>query len=164
MAILAVAAGTCPSGTATRPCDEQGQLDPFRSGRAGGQVALCPLILCYLGNRERATFEEQEETTQEGMVETYIILGKYTHQGIAKIKDGPARIEAARKAMEAAGGKMIAWYLTMGRYDFVVISQAPNVKAAAAVLLATGAQGNVSTETLHALTEAEFKEVTSSLP
>jgi uncharacterized protein with GYD domain len=102
---------------------------------------------------------------EEGLtVETYIILGKYTAQGIAKIKEGAQRIEAARKAMEAAGGKMVAWYLTIGRYDFVVIAEAPNVKAAAAVLLAIGAQGNVSTETLHALSEAEFKGVLSSLP
>ncbi len=97
-------------------------------------------------------------------METYIILGKYTQQGIAKIKEGPSRIEAARKAMEAAGGKMVAWYLTMGRYDFVVIAEAPNAKAAAPVLLAIGAQGNVGTETMHALTEAEFKGVVSSLP
>ena len=97
-------------------------------------------------------------------METYIILGKYTQQGAARIKEGAARIEAARKAMQAAGGKMVAWYLTMGRYDFVVIAESPNVKAAAAVLLATGAQGNISTETLHALTEAEFKAVVSSLP
>jgi uncharacterized protein with GYD domain len=97
-------------------------------------------------------------------METYIILGNFTGQGIAKIKDSPSRIEAARKAMEAAGGKMVAWYLTMGRYDFVVISQAPNAKAAAAVLLATGAQGTVRTETLQALSEAEFKDVVASLP
>jgi len=97
-------------------------------------------------------------------VETYIILGKYTPQGIAKIKEGPARIEAARKAIEGAGGKMLAWYLTMGRYDFVVLAEAPNAMATAGILLATGAQGNISTETLHALTEAEFKGVVSSLP
>jgi len=101
---------------------------------------------------------------EEVGLDTYIILGKYTQQGIAKIKEGPTRIEAARKAMEAGGGKMVAWYLTMGRYDFVVIAEAPSVKAAAAVLLATGAQGSISTETLHALTEAEFKGVVSSLP
>ena len=101
---------------------------------------------------------------EEEAVETYIIMGKWTQQGIAKVKEGPARIEAARKAMEAAGGKMIAWYLTLGRYDFVVIEEAPNVQAAAAVLLATGSLGNVSTETLHALTEAEFKDVVSTLP
>jgi len=101
---------------------------------------------------------------EEAGLDTYIILGKYTQQGIAKIKEGPTRIEAARKAMEAGGGKMVAWYLTMGRYDFVVIAEAPSVKAAAAVLLAIGAQGSISTETLHALTEAEFKGVVSSLP
>lgn len=97
-------------------------------------------------------------------METYIILGRYTQQGVAKIKEGPTRIEAVRKAVGAAGGKMVAWYLTMGRYDFVLIAEAPNVKAVASMLLATGAQGNVSTETLHALTEAEFKAVVSSLP
>src|SRR3989337_1061398 len=97
-------------------------------------------------------------------METYIILGKWTQQGVAKVKEAPARIEAARKATEAAGGKMVAWYLTMGRYDFVVITEAPNVQAAAAVLLATGSQGNVRTETLHALTESEFKNVVAALP
>ena len=97
-------------------------------------------------------------------METYIIMGKWTQQGMAKVKEGPARIEAARKAIQAAGGKLIAWYLTMGRYDFVLITEAPNVQAAAAVLLATGSQGNVSTETMHALTEAEFKKVVSTLP
>ena len=97
-------------------------------------------------------------------METYVILGRYTQQGISKIKESPARIEAARKAIDAAGGKMVAWYLTMGRYDFLLITEAPNVKAAASILLATGAQGNVTTETLHALTEAEFKGVVSALP
>lgn len=97
-------------------------------------------------------------------METYIILGKYTHQGMTKIKESAARTEAARKAIAAAGGKMIAWYLTMGSYDFVVIAEAPNATAAATVLLATGAQGNVSTETLRAFTEAEFKQLVSNLP
>jgi uncharacterized protein with GYD domain len=97
-------------------------------------------------------------------METYIILGKWTQQGIAKVKEGPARIEAARKAMEAAGGKMVAWYLTMGRYDFVVIMESPNAKAAVGLLLATGSMGNISTETLHALTETEFQAVVSTLP
>ena len=97
-------------------------------------------------------------------METYIILGKYTQQGMTKIKEAPARIEAVRKAIEKVGGKMVAWYLTLGRYDFLLITEVPNTKVGTAVLLATGAQGNVTTETLHALTEAEFKAVVSSLP
>ena len=97
-------------------------------------------------------------------METYIILGNFTQEGASKIKESPARIEAARKAVEAAGGKFLSWYLTMGRYDFVVITQAPNVKAAASVLLAVGGLGNVRTETMHALTEEEFKELVASMP
>lgn len=97
-------------------------------------------------------------------METYIILGNYTQDGVARIKESPARIEAARKAVEAAGGKFLAWYLTMGRFDFVAITQAPNAQAAAGVLLAIGAQGSVRTETLRALTEDEFKGVVGSLP
>lgn len=97
-------------------------------------------------------------------METYIILGSYTQEGVAKIKEGPARIDAARKAVEAAGGKFLAWYLTMGRYDFMAITEAPDAKTAAAVLLSIGAQGNIRTETLRALTEEEFKGVVGSLP
>jgi uncharacterized protein with GYD domain len=97
-------------------------------------------------------------------METYIILGSYTSEGVAKIKESPARIEGARKAVEAAGGKFLSWYLTMGRYDFIAITQAPNAQAAAAVLLAIGGQGAVRTETLRALTEEEFKGVVAGLP
>ncbi len=97
-------------------------------------------------------------------METYIILGNFTQDGVSKIKESPARIEAARKAVEAAGGKFLSWHLTIGRYDFVAIAQAPDAKAAASVLLAVGAQGNSRTETMRALTEEEFKEVVASMP
>ncbi len=97
-------------------------------------------------------------------METYIILGNFTQEGVSKIKERPARIEAARQAVTAAGGKFISWHLTMGRYDFVCITEAPHAKAAAAVLLAIGMQGNTRTETLRALTEGEFKELVAGLP
>jgi len=97
-------------------------------------------------------------------METYVILGKYTEKGAANIKQGPARLEAARKAVEAAGGKWLGFYLTMGQYDYVLITQAPNAQVAASVLMATGAQGNVSTQTMRAFTEEEFKGLVASLP
>ena len=97
-------------------------------------------------------------------METYIVLANYTEQGIKNIKDSPARIVEARKAVEAAGGKWLGWYLTMGRYDFVVIAQAPNAEAVAALMLAIGSQGSVSTETLRAFTEEEFKGIVANLP
>ena len=97
-------------------------------------------------------------------METYIILGNYTQEGVSKMKETPARIEAARKAVEAAGGRFLSWHLTFGQYDFVAITEAPDAKAAASVLLAIGAQGNVRTETLRAFTEEELKGIVSALP
>jgi uncharacterized protein with GYD domain len=54
---------------------------------------------------------------------TYIVLMKLTDQGIKDIKNAPQRIEAAAKALEAMGGKMTGFYLTMGEYDYVVIGE-----------------------------------------
>ncbi len=59
---------------------------------------------------------------------------------------------------------MVAWYIVMGRYDIVVIAEAPNSKVVAGVLLALAAQGKVRNETLQVLTENEFREVVSGLP
>jgi uncharacterized protein with GYD domain len=97
-------------------------------------------------------------------METYIILGKYTEKGAANIKDSPARTQSVRKAVEAVGGKWLGFYLTMGQYDFVLLVQAPNAQAAASLLLSIGSQGNVSTQSMRAFTEEEFKGLVAALP
>jgi len=93
----------------------------------------------------------------------YITLIRYTQQGAAKIKDSPARLDAAKKAAEAAGGKIHAWYLTMGNYDAVIISEFPNDEASAKFMLSTGSMGNITTQTLKAFTEAEYRKIVASL-
>jgi uncharacterized protein with GYD domain len=55
----------------------------------------------------------------------FVTLLRYTHQGITKIKDSPARLDAAKKAAEKLGGKIHTFYSTMGRYDAVFISEFP---------------------------------------
>jgi uncharacterized protein with GYD domain len=97
-------------------------------------------------------------------METSVILMNFTEQGIKNLKETPGRIEAARKRVEAAGGKMIGWYLTEGKYDAVAITQVPDAKTGMALLLATVGQGNIRTETLRAFTEAEFKEILAKVP
>jgi uncharacterized protein with GYD domain len=95
---------------------------------------------------------------------TYISLIKLTHQGITSIKDGPARLDASKEQLRAFGGDLKAFYLTMGRYDIVAISEAPDDAAAAKVALTIGSAGNVSTETLRAFTEDEYRDIISALP
>jgi uncharacterized protein with GYD domain len=45
---------------------------------------------------------------------------------ITSIKDGPARLDAGKEALKAFGCELKAFYLTMGRYDIVAISEAPD--------------------------------------
>jgi len=93
----------------------------------------------------------------------FVSLLRYTQQGIAKIKESPARLDAAKKAAEKAGGKIHSWHLTMGQYDAVIISEFPNDEACAKFTLSVGALGNVTTETLKAFTEAEYRKIIGGL-
>jgi uncharacterized protein with GYD domain len=95
---------------------------------------------------------------------TYITLIRYTQQGLEKIKDSPTRLEAAKQSVRAMGGALKAFYLVMGQYDAVVISEAPDDETATKFALATGARGYVHTETLRAYTEEEYKKIIASLP
>jgi uncharacterized protein with GYD domain len=93
----------------------------------------------------------------------FVTLLRYTQQGIAKVKESPKRLDAARKAAEKAGGKIHGWYLTMGKYDAVLISEFPSDEAGAHFMLSVGAQGNVTTQTLKAFTEAEYRKIIDGL-
>ena len=95
---------------------------------------------------------------------TYISLMQFTQKGIEHVKEGPSRVEAARKMWAAAGGKLTAFYLTMGQYDAVAIVEVPDEQTGARLALSVGMQGNVRTETLRAFTEDEYKKIVGSLP
>jgi len=94
---------------------------------------------------------------------TYIALLKWTPQGIARIKDSPSRLDAGRAAFKAAGVEMKQAYLTMGRYDLVTVIEAPDDETYAKATLALAAQGNVSTETLKAFSEDQYRKIIGSL-
>ena len=95
---------------------------------------------------------------------TYISLLRYTAQGLATAKDGPARLDAAKEAYRRAGGELKAIYLTMGQYDLVVVAELPNDETVARLALALGAQGNIRSETARAFTEPEYRKIAASLP
>jgi uncharacterized protein with GYD domain len=95
---------------------------------------------------------------------TYISLLRYTQQGLASAKNGPARLDAAKEAYKKAGGEVKGFYLTMGQYDIVLIAEAPNDEAVAKLALGLGSAGNVRSETFRAFTEAEYRKVVASLP
>jgi len=95
---------------------------------------------------------------------TYITLLKYTEKGRSNMKGSPDRLERAKKAFEAAGGEMKAFYLTLGQYDGVSISEVPSDEAYVSAMMAIAADGAVQTESLRAFTEEEYKDIVASIP
>ena len=95
---------------------------------------------------------------------TYVVLVNWTDQGIRTVKESPRRLDATRKAIEAAGGKLLGFYLTMGKYDEVLIVEGPSDEVAATLALSAGSEGNVRTETLKAFREAEYRGIIAKIP
>jgi uncharacterized protein with GYD domain len=96
-------------------------------------------------------------------VPTYVTLIRYTEQGVRTFKDLSQRLEDTKKAGEATGAKLIGYYLTMGQYDAIAITEAPDDHTIAKLALAAGARGNVRTETLRAFTEEEAKKIAAEV-
>jgi uncharacterized protein with GYD domain len=94
---------------------------------------------------------------------TYITLIHYTKQGVKTFKDLSQRIEETKAAGEAVGAKLVGYYLTMGQYDAIAISEAPDDHTIAKLALAAGARGNVRTETMRAFTVEEARSIAGEL-
>ncbi|MFD1513988.1 GYD domain-containing protein [Halomarina rubra] len=95
---------------------------------------------------------------------TYIVLADWTEQGMAAIDESPSRLDDARDLAESLGGEFREFYMTMGDHDMVAMMEMPDDDAMAKMALALGRSGNVTTETLKAFAEDEYRDVMSNLP
>lgn len=74
----------------------------------------------------------------------YIMQGKYTSEAVRGLVAKPEdRTDELRKLAEAAGGKLLAFYYTLGEYDFLSITEHDD-QVGLASLLAAAASGTVS--------------------
>jgi len=90
------------------------------------------------------------------MMSTYVILMNLTEKGAKNIKNAPERIKEAAKSLEAAGGKLVGFYMTMGEYDYVAIAEAPSDEVVLLQLGGLASAGNVNTTTLKAFSLDEI--------
>ncbi len=86
----------------------------------------------------------------------YVVLYKFTDQGLKNVKDTVKRAQEVRKMNESRGFKVVGTYWTQGRYDIVSIVEAPDEESMTAGLFNIAATGNVHSETLRAFDEAEM--------
>ena len=94
---------------------------------------------------------------------TYITLLKWTQQGVSKVRDSAKRLDAGRKAFKKAGAEIKDVYMTLGQYDLVCVIEAPDDEAYAKAILGLASRGNVSTETLKAFSEDQYREIVGSV-
>jgi uncharacterized protein with GYD domain len=94
---------------------------------------------------------------------TYISLVNLTDQGIKEVKNAPERLRSFDVAAQEVGGKLVGFYLVLGQYDYVVITEAPDDQTAARLILGTIAQGSVRTQTMRAFPREELEQIARTL-
>ena len=90
---------------------------------------------------------------------TYVVLAKFTDQGIRNAKESPKRAEAFKEMTKTFGVTVKELVWTQGHYDIVTILEAPDESALMSLNLSLGALGNVRTETLRAFSAAEMTKI-----
>ena len=87
----------------------------------------------------------------------YISRGKFTSEAVKGMMAKPEnRQEAVAELFRSLGGRLIGWYLTFGRHDWLVIGEFPDNKTVACAVLAAAGGGSLSDiETTVAMTAGE---------
>lgn len=91
----------------------------------------------------------------------YVVLAKFTDQGIRAIKETPKRAKVFRETASTLGVKIKDIYWTLGHYDVVLTMEAPDDETATALMMKVGALGNLTSQTLRAFTESEIAAIVS---
>lgn len=95
---------------------------------------------------------------------TYIILAKWTQQGIQNVEHSPDRLDAAKQLAESLDGKITEFYLTFGEYDGIIVSEFPDDETSAQFALRAASGGNIRTMTLRGFPEDEYRQLIDNLP
>ncbi|CAN7224200.1 GYD domain-containing protein [Rhizobium sp. LjRoot254] len=94
---------------------------------------------------------------------TYILLLNWTDQGARNLRESPKRLDAAKKSLEAMGGAIRDFYLTMGESDMVAICEAPDDAVMARFCLTLSLAGNVRSRTMKAFPESAYRELIGTI-
>jgi uncharacterized protein with GYD domain len=90
---------------------------------------------------------------------TFITTINFTQQGMANIQDTCRRATAVKATARRLGAKITDVFWTMGRFDGLLIFEAPDEETATALMLHIGAKGNIHTQTARAFTAAEMEKI-----
>jgi uncharacterized protein with GYD domain len=73
----------------------------------------------------------------------YVSLMRLTAKGLAELAGSPARRKVSEERVAALGGRSIAFYATLGAYDFVQVFEMPSNEAMMQYVLTARRDGHV---------------------
>jgi len=130
-----------------------------------GSIVLFFLFLVCWNPMLSQAGTDHEAKKGGATMHTYVVFFGFTAQGIQKIKESPARVEAAKQTVRSMGGEVKAFYGILGsQFDTMFILEAPDDEAVAKMVLVIASGGNVRTQTHRLFTEDEYRKVISALP
>ena len=91
---------------------------------------------------------------------TYVSFLKMTAEGNKEIKKSRERFELGKKAVEAAGGKILSAYYIVSRGEYMIITEFPNETARIKSVINTLQRGNVHYEVFSMLPVEDYLKLT----
>lgn len=95
---------------------------------------------------------------------TYLALHKLTQKGAENVRDGPEKLAEAKDLATSMDCRVKDFFLTNGRYDVVVVVEAPDDVTAKRLSMAVTSDGRITTELARAFTEDEHSDIVAGLP
>jgi uncharacterized protein with GYD domain len=95
---------------------------------------------------------------------TYLVLFRFTEQGIRDVKHTLERERELLKAAERSDLTIRSLHYLQGEYDLVAMVEAPDDKTMKAAEYAVRSRGNVELTYFRAFTEEEMEDVIELLP
>jgi len=88
----------------------------------------------------------------------FITRGRFTQDAIKGMLANPEdRAQAVGQLFAQSGGKLLAYYMTFGEHDFLIVSEGPFEGAAIPAIVAAAGGGVTDLNTCLAMTSAEMK-------
>jgi uncharacterized protein with GYD domain len=94
---------------------------------------------------------------------TFISTIKFTEQGIQDIQETCKRANAVKAAAKKMKVKMQGIYWTLGKFDGLLVFDAPDEETATALMLQVASLGNIRTQTARAYKAAEMEAILAKM-
>lgn len=93
----------------------------------------------------------------------YVSLMRLTDKGLAELAGSPDRRKLSEERVAALGGRSIAFYATLGAYDFVQVFEMPDNEAMMQYVLTARRDGFVDPLILPAFDPATFGKIVGNV-